>query len=57
MSTLDFKAVVKQEEERLRRLHPTSSDIPGCLSLFDDYLSCAGMLVNFHPFRHANPVT
>ncbi|KXN85370.1 hypothetical protein AN958_11470 [Leucoagaricus sp. SymC.cos] len=41
MSHLDFKKVVKQEEERLCRLHPTPSDIPGCFSLFDDYVSCA----------------
>ncbi|KAF9451937.1 hypothetical protein P691DRAFT_722938 [Macrolepiota fuliginosa MF-IS2] len=41
MSKLDFKVAVKQEEERLRRLHPTPSDIPGCLSLFDNYLSCS----------------
>ncbi len=42
MSKLNFEAVVKQEEERLGRLHPTPSDTPSCLSLFDDYLSCSG---------------
>lgn len=42
MSKLDFKVAAKQEEERLRRLHPTPDDVPGCLSLFDDYLSCTG---------------
>jgi hypothetical protein len=57
MSNLDFKTVVKQEEERLRRLHPTPNDIPGCLSLFDDYLSCTGMLMNFRPARYTNLAT
>ncbi|KAF8893845.1 hypothetical protein BD779DRAFT_1503710 [Infundibulicybe gibba] len=40
MSKLDFKTAVRQEEEYLRLLHPTPSDIPGCIRLFDDYLSC-----------------
>jgi len=35
-----FKAVVSQEEARLRRLHPTTEDIPSCMSAFDDFLSC-----------------
>jgi hypothetical protein len=42
MSKLDFKAAVEQEEARLRLLHPTPSDIPGCISVFDDYISCSG---------------
>lgn len=41
MLNLDFEAAVGQEEARLRLLHPTPSDIPGCLSTFDDYLSCS----------------
>lgn len=49
MSKLDFNIVVKQEEERLQRLHPTPSDVPGCLSLFDDYLSCSGGFTNIAP--------
>jgi hypothetical protein len=41
MSRFDF--VVRQEEAYLRLLHPTPDDIPGCISLFDTYLSCNGM--------------
>lgn len=44
MSKLDFKKAVEQEEARLRLLHPTPADIPGCISVFDDYLGCSGML-------------
>lgn len=42
MSKLDFKKVFEQEEARLRVLHPTPEDIPGCISVFDDYLGCSG---------------
>ncbi|PPQ79944.1 hypothetical protein CVT25_003016 [Psilocybe cyanescens] len=42
MSKPDFKTVVKQEEDRLRLLHPTPADVPGCVSVFDDYLGCSG---------------
>ena len=38
-----FKAVVSQEETRLRQLHPTPEDIPTCMSVFDDFLSCNSM--------------
>ncbi|KJA29044.1 hypothetical protein HYPSUDRAFT_128461 [Hypholoma sublateritium FD-334 SS-4] len=41
MSKLDFKKVFEQEEARLRILHPTPEDIPGCISVFDDYLGCS----------------
>ena len=34
--------LVRQEEERLRKLHPTPEDIPGCMKLFDDFLLCNG---------------
>jgi len=44
MPGLDFKAAVEQEEARLRLLHPTASDIPGCVSVFDDYISCSGKI-------------
>ncbi|KAF8228031.1 hypothetical protein L208DRAFT_1404572 [Tricholoma matsutake] len=37
---LNFDTVVRQEEAYLRILHPTPDDIPGCISLFDTYLSC-----------------
>ncbi|KAI0063558.1 hypothetical protein BV25DRAFT_1824103 [Artomyces pyxidatus] len=35
-----FKAAVQQEEDRLRVLHPTPEDVPGCMTLFDEFLSC-----------------
>jgi hypothetical protein len=44
MSKLDFDTVVRQEESYLRLVHPTPDDIPGCISLFDTYLSCNGTL-------------
>ncbi|KAG2015632.1 DNA replication licensing factor cdc19 [Coprinopsis cinerea AmutBmut pab1-1] len=40
MTQLDFKTVVKQEEERLREVYPTADDIPGCLSLFELWTGC-----------------
>jgi hypothetical protein len=43
MSKFDFESVVRQEEAYLRLVHPTPDDIPGCISLFDTYLSCNGM--------------
>lgn len=42
MSKLDFDTVVRQEEAYLRLVHPTPDDIPGCITLFDTYLSCGG---------------
>jgi hypothetical protein len=42
MSNSDFEKVVWEEIARLRLLHPTPDDIPGCLSTFDEYLSCNG---------------
>lgn len=46
-STIDqdsvaFKVAITQEEGRLNVLHPAPSDIPGCIRLFDEYLSCNG---------------
>ncbi|KAL4252663.1 hypothetical protein ABKN59_005326 [Abortiporus biennis] len=35
-----FEAAVKQEEAYLRKVHPTADDIPGCMSLFDNFLLC-----------------
>ncbi|KAI9066710.1 hypothetical protein FKP32DRAFT_1664709 [Trametes sanguinea] len=32
--------LVRQEEEYLRKVHPTPEDIPGCMKLFDDFLLC-----------------
>ncbi|KIM75095.1 hypothetical protein PILCRDRAFT_827668 [Piloderma croceum F 1598] len=40
MPSVDFETATKQEEARLQKLHPTSEDIPGCLTLFDTFLSC-----------------
>ncbi len=42
MSNGDFEKVVWEEITRLRLLHPTPDDIPGCVSIFDEYLSCNG---------------
>lgn len=38
-----FKAAVSQEEARLGQLHPTPEDVPTCMSVFDDFLSCNSM--------------
>ncbi|TFK97270.1 hypothetical protein BDV98DRAFT_514245 [Pterulicium gracile] len=35
-----FLRVVEDEERRLKVLHPTPEDLPGCMSVFDTYLSC-----------------
>ena len=43
MSNVDFETATKQEEVRLQKLHPTPEDIPGCMSMFDNFLSCNGM--------------
>ncbi|KAF4620284.1 hypothetical protein D9613_000751 [Agrocybe pediades] len=43
MSKLDFATALAQEEARLRKLHPTPADIPGCVSVFDDYIGCSAM--------------
>ncbi|KAF4596216.1 hypothetical protein EYR40_008100 [Pleurotus pulmonarius] len=40
MANTPFQNAVKREEEYLRRVHPTPEDIPGCMNLFDVYLSC-----------------
>ncbi|TFK20766.1 hypothetical protein FA15DRAFT_624896 [Coprinopsis marcescibilis] len=40
MSHLNFKTVVKQEEERLKSVYPNPEDIPGCLSLFETWTAC-----------------
>ena len=42
MSSLDFETTVKQEEDYLRKVHPTSEDIPSCMKLFDLFLQCNG---------------
>jgi hypothetical protein len=42
-----FETAVSQEEARLRQLHPTTDDIPSCMTVFDDFLSCNSMLLLF----------
>jgi hypothetical protein len=42
MPNVDFQAAAKQEEDYLRAVHPATTDIPGCMNLFDKYLSCNG---------------
>ena len=34
--------IIKQEEEYLRKVHPTPEEVPGCMKLFDDFLLCNG---------------
>lgn len=48
MSKIDFNTAVRQEEAYLRLVHPTPDDIPGCISLFDTYLSCNGVYHDSH---------
>ncbi|KAI0302483.1 hypothetical protein BC826DRAFT_1089647 [Russula brevipes] len=33
-------STVKDDESRLRRLHPTPEDTPTCMTVFDDFLAC-----------------
>lgn len=55
MSKIDFNTAVRQEEAYLRLVHPTPDDIPGCISLFDTYLSCNGVYHDSHfPVLAAN---
>ncbi|KAG8213706.1 hypothetical protein J3R82DRAFT_10405 [Butyriboletus roseoflavus] len=42
MSNVDWQTAVRQEEEYLRKVHPTVDDIPGCMSLLDRFLLCHG---------------
>ncbi|KAH9978801.1 hypothetical protein BGW80DRAFT_1280987, partial [Lactifluus volemus] len=39
-NTAGTTTLVAQEEARLRQLHPTPEDIPTCMTVFDDFLSC-----------------
>ncbi|KAH9911437.1 uncharacterized protein BXZ73DRAFT_93392 [Epithele typhae] len=32
--------ILAQEEERLRKAHPTPDDVPSCTKLMDDFLLC-----------------
>ena len=40
---VDWQTAVREEEENLRKVHPTAEDIPGCMSLLDSFLLCHGM--------------
>ncbi|KAI0311709.1 hypothetical protein OF83DRAFT_1068362 [Amylostereum chailletii] len=49
----EFSQTVKEEEIRLRSLHPTTDDIPSCMSLFDDFLTCNMLSSQFKSlYRH-----
>jgi len=37
---LDFPTAFKQEEDYLKRLHPTVAETPGCLQLFETWMAC-----------------
>jgi len=37
---LHFETLVSQEVARLRKVHPTTEDVPSCMKLFDDFLAC-----------------
>ena len=50
MSNVDFEKIVWEETARLRLLHPTPDDIPGCFSTFDEYLACNGELIPLSNF-------
>lgn len=36
--------MIAQEEQCLRKVHPTPEEVPGCMKLFDDFLLCNGEL-------------
>lgn len=44
--SLDFETVVEQEVKRLQVIHPTPEEIPGCIKLLDDFLSCHGASIS-----------
>jgi hypothetical protein len=44
MASVDLETAIKQEEDYLRKVHPTVDDVPGCMTLFDEFLKCHGML-------------
>ena len=54
MSSRDFEETAKQEEARLRAVHPTTEDIPGCMTLLDDFLSCNSACLLQVSKRHVN---
>ncbi len=42
MSTTTFEKVIEEEVRRLKVIHPTPDDVPGCMRLLDEFLSCHG---------------
>ena len=44
MTSVDLETAIKQEEDYLRKVHPTTDDVPGCMTLFDEFLKCHSML-------------
>ncbi|KZT24244.1 hypothetical protein NEOLEDRAFT_1135404 [Neolentinus lepideus HHB14362 ss-1] len=42
MPGVDSQTAVAQEEAYLQKVHPTPEDIPKCMTLFDEFLSCSG---------------
>jgi hypothetical protein len=42
ISSVDLETAIKQEEEYLRKVHPTVDDVPGRMTLFDEFLQCHG---------------
>ncbi|KAF8590958.1 hypothetical protein K439DRAFT_1328449 [Ramaria rubella] len=38
--SIDFETAVKQEVAYLSAVHPTPQDIPGCMSLLDEFFRC-----------------
>lgn len=37
---METERVLEEEKARLQKLHPTSEDIPTCLSVLESFLSC-----------------
>ena len=50
-ATAGTTTLVAQEEARLRQLHPTPEDIPSCMTVFDDFLSCNSTPFSFSALR------
>ncbi|KAI9572159.1 hypothetical protein HD554DRAFT_2015779 [Boletus coccyginus] len=50
--SVDWQTAVRQEAEYLRKVHPTTDDIPGCISLLDGFLLCHGASPVKSLYRH-----
>ncbi|KAI0093132.1 hypothetical protein BDY19DRAFT_922245 [Irpex rosettiformis] len=40
MAKLDYETAVQQEIAHLKKVHPKPEDIPSCMTLLDNFLSC-----------------